>query len=93
MKLERDQLALLVEKEIANIFPAWPKANSRLTIREKRATFRSDTDVEFIRPENQSSYHGLWFAGDYTDTGYPATLEGAVSSAVSCANLLIELYR
>lgn len=93
MKLERDQLAALVENEIAGIFPDWPKAKSRVAIREKRATFRSDTNVEFIRPENQSSYHGLWFAGDYTDTDYPATLEGAVKSAVSCSNSLIELYK
>lgn len=93
MKLERDKLAVLVEKEIATFFPEWPKANSRFAIREKRATFCSDTHVDFIRPENQSTFHGLWFAGDYTDTSYPATLEGAVKSAVSCANSLIDLYR
>jgi squalene-associated FAD-dependent desaturase len=93
MKLERDQLAALVEKEIAYIFPDWPKPISRVAIREKRATFRADTAVDFIRPENQSTFHGLWFAGDYTDTGYPATLEGAVKSAVTCARHLTELYK
>lgn len=93
MKLEREQLAALVAKEVAYIFPDWPEPSSRVAIREKRATFRSDTNVDFLRPENQSTFHGLWFAGDYTDTGYPATLEGAVKSAVSCSKLLAELYK
>lgn len=93
MRLERDQLADLVEKELSYVFPDWPKPRSRVAIREKRATFKCDTNAQLIRPENQATYHGLWFAGDFTDTGYPATLEGAVKSAVSCASQLTELYK
>ena len=93
MDLEREQLADLVKKEISNQFPHWPPAKSAMVIREKRATFCCDTHVEALRPEAQTQLHGLWLAGDYTDTGYPATLEGAAKSGHDCAKLLTGLYQ
>jgi len=93
MQLEREQLATLIKKEMSSIFPAWPQPSSCLVIREKRATFCCDTNVDAIRPASQTSLHGLWLAGDYTDTGYPATLEGAVQSGIHCAQHLVKLYK
>lgn len=93
MNIKREQLAALIQNELGQVFPDWPQASSSMVIREKRATFCSNTLVDSLRPANQTNLHGLWLIGDYTDTGYPATLEGAVQSGKACARHLVELYQ
>jgi squalene-associated FAD-dependent desaturase len=58
--------------------PLWSKA-----ITEKRATFACVPDLQ--RPPNATAYRGLWLAGDYTESEYPATIEGAVRSGLKVA--------
>ena len=82
-------LCTRVTDELAQQFPQWPKPLSVRVIRERRATFRSSIDIDTLRPDNATPVEGLWLAGDYTDTGYPATLEGAVRSGVQCARHLL----
>jgi len=48
---------------------------------EKRATFAAVPGLE--RPQNETPIRGLLLAGDWTDTGYPAVLEGAVQSGLA----------
>lgn len=79
-----------LQQEIHEEFPDWPAYEQAWVIREKRATFECRVGIEALRPDNSTPIHGLWLAGDYTDTGYPATLEGAVLSGVQCARRLIE---
>jgi uncharacterized protein with NAD-binding domain and iron-sulfur cluster len=50
---------------------------------EKRATFAATPRLR--RPGNESPWPGLWVAGDWTDTSYPAVLEGAVRSGQNAA--------
>ena len=45
---------------------------------EKRATFLAMPGL--YRPGHGTPWRGVWVAGDWTDTGYPAVLEGAVRS-------------
>ncbi len=90
MELDNEQLIEQVKKEISLLFPNWPEANDSLIIREKRATFHCTSNINQIRPENKTPLEGLWLAGDYTNTGYPATLEGAVRSGLQCARQIIE---
>ncbi|MBI4756275.1 MAG: FAD-dependent oxidoreductase [Betaproteobacteria bacterium] len=54
---------------------------------EKRATFACVPGLQ--RPGNATAVPGLYLAGDYTAGDYPATLEGAVRSGVTCARLLM----
>lgn len=78
--------------EIAQFFPGWPKPIKSKLIREKRATISAIPGCERYRPDNATVIQGLWLAGDYTDTGYPSTLEGAVRSGVTCAQKILEKY-
>lgn len=88
LQLDNDILSERIACELATLFPEWPSYQKAFVIREKRATFASQVDINRIRPDNQSTVAGLWLAGDYTRTGYPATLEGAVRSGLQCAALV-----
>ncbi len=56
-------------------------------ISEKRATFSCTPDLR--RPANDTGLKGLFLAGDYTASDYPATLEGAVRSGREAARQLM----
>jgi len=71
-------------------FPAMATANVQraLVLREPLATFASSPELEALRPEPDTPIPGLFLAGDWTNTGLPATIEGAVRSghrAAQCA--------
>lgn len=55
-----------------------PAVTRHALIVEKRATFLAVPGLR--RPGNATPWPGVWVAGDWTDTGYPAVLEGAVRS-------------
>ncbi len=90
MAWDNEQLIKAVTTELRSHFPTWPEVEQAMVIREKRATFECRVGIEPLRPSNTTPVNGLWLAGDYTDTGYPATLEGAVRSGIQCAHRIIE---
>jgi squalene-associated FAD-dependent desaturase len=53
--------------------------------RERRATFRQSPGTASLRPGPRTYAPGLFLAGAWTDTGWPATMEGAVRSGVAAA--------
>lgn len=66
-----------------------PYAAARI-IREKRATFCPSPANVARRPGPKTAFGNVWLAGDWTDTGLPATIEGAIFSgnragALACA--------
>lgn len=85
MQLGKEELGVVVAAEISDLFPHWPQAKKIIVIREKRATFDCRPKINQFRPDNATALTGLWLAGDYTNTGLPATLESAVRSGVQCA--------
>ncbi|MGB6007227.1 hydroxysqualene dehydroxylase HpnE [Castellaniella sp.] len=62
-----------------------PPIQAQILITEKRATF--DATPNLRRPGPITPWPGLLLAGDWTDTGYPAVLEGAVRSGLKAAAL------
>ena len=89
MQQDIAQLTDMMQREIAHYYPHWPQPLASKLIREKRATFRAVCDVDSRRPNNATAIKGLWLAGDYTDTGYPSTLEGAVRSGIRSAQQVL----
>jgi len=63
-----------------------------LVLREQHATFACSAEAEALRPGPRSPIPGLLLAGDWTATGLPATIEGAVRSGRSAAHCLAELH-
>lgn len=57
-------------------------------IKEKRASFACTIENEALRPDIPTDYKNLWLAGDYTNTGLPATIEGAVYSGKKAVSTL-----
>lgn len=63
-----------------------------VVVREQRATF-SLTPGGPPRPRSETDLAGFYLAGDWTDTGLPATIEGAVVSGHRAADLVIAARR
>jgi len=76
-----DALAQLAAREVEASLPGargqWPVRAT--VVREKQATF-SLAPGQPARPGTRTPIDGLFLAGDWTDTGLPATIEGAVVS-------------
>ena len=85
-QLSQDELALRIAKELHQAFPDMPKPLWHKVIAEKRATFSCAPNL--ARPTNKTLQPRLYLAGDYTYADYPATIEGAIRSGISCANLI-----
>ncbi len=54
-------------------------------IKEKRATFAQTPEQVALRPKTKTAWRNLCLAGDWTDTGLPATIEGAITSGFRAA--------
>ncbi len=59
-------------------------------IKEKRATFAQTPEALAHRPATRTKWRNLWLAGDWTDTGFPATIEGAIRSGEAAARAVAE---
>lgn len=54
-------------------------------VKEKRATFAATPDQLRRRPSAKTAWANIALAGDWTDTGWPATIEGAIQSGFAAA--------
>jgi uncharacterized protein with NAD-binding domain and iron-sulfur cluster len=68
--------------DIVAALPPW-----RL-IREKRASFAATPEQQMRRPSATTRLPNLVLAGDWTNTGLPATIEGAIRSGFAAAHTL-----
>lgn len=80
-----DQVAEQAARHPARL-PAMPEVAAAELFIEKRATFAAVPGL--TRPLNTTPWATLALAGDWTDTGYPGVLEGAVRSGLQAARVL-----
>jgi squalene-associated FAD-dependent desaturase len=87
-KLSQEALANEVIRELKSTFSNLPPPKWHKVIAEKRATFACTANLE--RPQQKTGIQNLYLAGDYTEGNYPATIEGAIQSGVSAAQLILQ---
>ncbi len=89
---EREPLARRIWNEVAVLaghnsdLPPW------LIVKERKATFAALPEENARRPAPQTRWRNLLLAGDWTATGLPATIEGAIRSGTRAAELLRARY-
>jgi squalene-associated FAD-dependent desaturase len=87
--MPREELAQAIWRDICKIagvagdLPPWQ------IVRERRATFEATPEQNALRPGPVTSWKNLFLAGDWTDTGLPATIEGSVRSGDRAADLVL----
>lgn len=90
MQEERGILAKQIWQEISDItglareLPPWQ------IVKEKRATFAATPAEDAKRPHTLTAWSNVYLAGDYVQTGLPATIESAVLSGERAAELMME---
>ena len=87
--------AELIEHMTAEVAKLFPKARGQqprdaMVTREVSATFRGVPGTSSLRPPAETNHAGLFIAGAWTDTGWPATMEGAVRSGITAADLALQ---
>jgi squalene-associated FAD-dependent desaturase len=83
------------DRVLAELGELWPAAQEAQLLRwwvvtEHGATFAVRPGIEALRPPQRTPVDGLFLAGDWTDTGWPATMEGAVRSGYLAAQEILK---
>ena len=88
LDVPREDLARRIWSEIAQLCNLAPELPSWQIVKEKRATFAATPAEAARRPGAGTAYDNLVLAGDWTATGLPSTIEGAIRSGMSAARAL-----
>jgi hydroxysqualene dehydroxylase len=88
--LPRDDMAAALWADVTKVYrlgdvamPAWQ------IVKERRATFEATPAQVAKRPKAATRWRNLALAGDWTDTGLPATIEGAIRSGHKAADIFL----
>jgi zeta-carotene desaturase len=89
--MPRQQVIELAVRELAEFFPAVSSARLEKAhvVKEVRATFAAMPGLEAQRPLAPTTLKNLFLAGDWTRSGWPATMEGAVRSGYLAAEAVL----
>jgi squalene-associated FAD-dependent desaturase len=87
LKMQRQEILDLALAELAEFLPEVSRAQlvKAHVVKEPKATFRAKPGLEAKRPEATTAIDNLFLAGDWTRSGWPATMEGAVRSGYKAA--------
>jgi hypothetical protein len=90
----REQALAAFTEQIRALLPAAREAvlERGVVVIEKRATFSPLPGVDGLRPKQYTAVDNLFLAGDYTQTGWPATMEGAVRSGYLAADAVCRRF-
>ena len=87
-EIPRETLETALVEELQRALGPLPPLKWARTITEKRATFACTPGLN--RPSAITPLSGLWLAGDYVASPYPATLEAAVRSGVTTGRTILK---
>lgn len=91
---DRQQTIDQIVSELRAVFPdarAAQLLRSRM-VTEQAAVFSAGPEIEPLRPPQKTAIPNLAIAGDWTQTGWPATMEGAVRSGYLAAEVILEHF-
>ena len=85
--LSRNEIVEIAVGDLRLFFPKVREATlvKAHVVKEQRATFSAGPETESLRPETATQFRNVFLAGDWTRTGWPATMEGAVRSGYRAA--------
>lgn len=91
IEMDSEDIYKLVINELLLYFPEFEEIDiyDYKVIKEKRATIKSNLTNEKLREEINSPIPNLIFAGDWTNTKLPGTIEGAILSGKKAAEKII----
>ncbi|MGE3651469.1 MAG: hydroxysqualene dehydroxylase HpnE [Reyranellaceae bacterium] len=89
MDTDTDDLTLLLWRDISAVHDLTGPAPPCRIVKEKRATFAATPEQAARRPGPRTPWANLFLAGDWTDTGLPATIEGALRSGNTAVTLAL----
>jgi hydroxysqualene dehydroxylase len=91
VELPREELAQAIWRDICKAAGVQGELPPWQIVRERRATFEATPEQNALRPGAITSRKNLFLAGDWTDTGLPATIEGSVRSGNRAADLVLAM--
>jgi hypothetical protein len=84
----REELAKTIWGEVSSLTGLPPALPPWQIVRERRATFAATPAQDARRPGAATKWRNLVLGGDWTDTGLPATIEGAIRSGNRAAEII-----
>ena len=82
----REALAEQLIQEMSRVFPEakTSRVEHAVVVKQRQATFRCLPGANHLRPDSPTPYGNLFLAGDWTNTGWPSTMESAARQRVQC---------
>lgn len=92
--MARQEIIDLAMRELALFFPEVSSARllKAAVVKEVRATYSIRPELDRVRPSAASPWTGIFLAGDWTASGWPATMEGAARSGYLAAEALTRAF-
>ncbi len=92
---DKEEIIEICKNELLNCMPQFRNVEFTYSkvVKEKRATFLPDTVSVNSRPGHKTKYKNLFIAGDWVNTGYPATIESAVTSGKNCVDVIQKIIK
>jgi squalene-associated FAD-dependent desaturase len=87
----RDEIAKMIWRDVQSVANVPAELPPWQVVRERRATFAATPSQNAKRPGVRTAWRNLALAGDWTNTGLPATIEGAVRSGTRAADFVLQL--
>jgi squalene-associated FAD-dependent desaturase len=85
----RDDIAAALWADVAKVYELSAELPPARVVKERRATFAATPEQVALRPQGRTRWRNLALAGDWTDTGLPATIEGAIRSGHKAAEIIL----